>query len=263
MNTNDINKISEYYNIRGQKAKDADHACFGSKALPIYVSTPFYFVECDIIKNLKRNNGNFLDLCCGTGIHSILPAMQGWNVVANDISNVSLDAAKKLARKNNASHKIEFKFEEAKKLITSFKKNSFDIVYIAGSLYYLDYELTVSEIKRILKNSGKFYCIETYKHNLFMNVVRFAKYHLKKNRDKRTLNHLLGKKDINKIMNYFECKKVIFFDCFTLLGKFLPNKIRQNYNDLAKRIDFILLNRLKLDFLSFKFVIVAKKGRDQ
>jgi len=57
--------------------------------------------EVEFIKNAMKTKGLLLDLCSGTGRHSILLSKKGWNIIGLDMStNLLKIAKKKMAEKN-------------------------------------------------------------------------------------------------------------------------------------------------------------------
>ena len=100
----------------------------------------------DLIKNK-----NILDAGCGSGRYSVAMHYAGAkNIKAIDISDKGINRAKKILK----SYKnIDFMQDNVQKL--SFKNNTFDFVWSAGVIHHTNnYELCISEFKRVLKKNG-------------------------------------------------------------------------------------------------------------
>lgn len=98
-----------------------------------------------------------LDLGCGDGLNiSVLWKMGIKNVVGVDISKDLIKKAKILNPKN--------KFYQGRASKLPFKDNSFDVVLVDSVFHHLmSYPKPITEIKRILKDSGKLCFIEPHK----------------------------------------------------------------------------------------------------
>jgi ubiquinone/menaquinone biosynthesis C-methylase UbiE len=242
-------------------ALDKKSSRYGSQAIPLPFAAPYRYAEMMIsgFHLQSPEKLKFLDLCCGTGIHSIYPAKREFNVYGIDISAKSIEAAKQLASKNHVSDRCTFIVEDATQI--DFPDSFFDIVFISGSLYYLHLNNTLIMIDRLLKKGGMFCCIETYKDNRWMRAIRFWKNIIRKNRDEQTMNNLMGRKEIERIEKSFSVAQTTYFDFFTLFGILFSwnGKLFRGYNRFACKMDNILLNKLKMSRFSFKFVISAIK----
>ena len=80
-----------------------------------------------------------LDYCCGNGGSSIRIAKLGASeVVGIDISDVSVENAKRNASQNSLSSKCNFLVMDAEKM--EFDDNYFDMIYESGALHHLNLE---------------------------------------------------------------------------------------------------------------------------
>lgn len=222
----------------------------------------YLFVE-NCLQNyirLNRKNVRLLDLCCGTGVHAIRYAQMGYMVKGVDISSVSIDKAKELAKKYQVDKYTDFTIDMVgEKLI--FPNDGFDVIFMSGSLYYLDFEKIVSEISRVLKKGGVFVCIETNGDNFIMNVVRRIKNLFLRHRDTQTISNLLGSKEIDKILKLLPSAKAKYFDFFALASCFFAwnSWLLKKWLNFAVVADDFLLNKLGLRAFCFKFVIIFNK----
>lgn len=47
-----------------------------------------------------------------------------------------------------------------------FRDNSFDIVTCVGSFSYIDHDVFIAEIYRVIKSGGELICLDSYNHNI-------------------------------------------------------------------------------------------------
>jgi len=251
----------EFYEKQGRTALLAARTDFGSNSFPINVSAPYREMERRITCLVKSIKGTprVLDLCCGTGIHSIYPALLGCDVYGLDISTSSIQAAERLAQHHNVSDRCTFTVSDVSKRI-AFETGFFDIVVCSGSLYYLNLKATVGEIVRVLKPGGQFFCIETFADNSLMRLWRRIRYSVKGDRDRQTMYYLLGQNDIQFILNQFHQSRVWYYDFFTLMSVLLKSNraLTDACYRLARRLDAKLLNG-GLNMFAFKFFICGEK----
>lgn len=111
-----------------------------------------------------------LDLGCGMGDASLFFASQGADVCAVDISPKMISLVKNNANIKGYKKSIHSKTMTSEKL--DYKNNYFDFVYGNGVLHHVDIELTLEEVKRVLKPNGKAIFIEPLGHNPVINVYR-------------------------------------------------------------------------------------------
>lgn len=176
-----------------------------------------------------------LDYCCGNGGMSRSIANLGAaQVVGIDISDVSIENAKKYGSNEELNNKPQFLVMDAENM--KFDNNTFDIVYEAGVLHHLNLERAYPEIARVLKPDGYCICIEALGHN---KIIQFYR---KKTPDLRTeweAEHILKKRDILMANNYFNKVEIIgLFHLATLAA--VP--FRNNpfiFNSLLKLMEFL------------------------
>lgn len=192
----------------------------------------------------KYKGKKVLDYCCGDGNTSIFLAKNGIEVVGIDISDVSIQNAKNLAKKEGLENKITFSVMDAEK--TSFQDNYFDAILCAGVLHHLDIDKAFREIARILKPDGSIICVEPLAHNPVFQFYRKLTPHL---RTKWEMEHILTRSDINLSKNYFGKIKTKFFHLFTLLA--VPSRNLPFFNfilDILEKVDSVIL---KLPFIKW------------
>jgi len=256
MTTSDTGR---FYDLRGDLALRSDDPSYGSNKMPLHVAEPYRYVEGLLSKLRERGASRLLDICCGTGVHSIYPAKVGYTVMGVDISPKSIMAARQLAALNEVSDTCQFEVQDAIDRLSS--QEQFDVILISGSWYYLPRDQTLELVSQRLTAGGHFICIETYGGNQMMKLYRHARARLRRDRDQETLRNLLGVDEIRYVAGHFENAAVTFFDCSTLFGVFLGRRtLAASYHRLSKHLDDFLLNRLNLRGLAFKFVIDAAKA---
>lgn len=116
------------------------------------------------LQDSKLKNPKILDVGCGGGMKEL--ALRG-EVTGIDISNASLDNAKKIYKKAIA-------YDLSKRY--PFPDESFDIVFcseVYGHIAVTDKEHFMNEIKRVLKKDGSFvFSIETDGNNWLTRYLR-------------------------------------------------------------------------------------------
>ena len=231
---------------------------YGSATMPFLLRSPYAFIEEEILIDLESKI--VLDLCCGTGIYAIYPAMMGANVEGVDISEKSISMAKERASNFDLSTKCKFTVGDVESL--NYPKSYFDIVLIYGSLSYLEIEKTFDYLSRIIKPGGKLIVVDSLGHNFIFNLNRRKNL---KNWAKTDIDRLstIKKKDIYRAENFFSKLEVRGFDFFTA-GMFYFNKV---FNTDFKPKFFFTLDRLILrlplfKWLAFKVVFVCSKDEN-
>ena len=131
----------------------------------------FYFAEMKVMhlqKFEKAATLNVLDVGCGDGLteeimHSHFP---NWKVLGIDVSEQSIQVAQ---QKNIPG--IEFKLYDG--IHIPLEDNAVSIVFVAGVLHHVQYELhkpLLKEINRVLKTDGRLYIFE---HNSFNPLTKY------------------------------------------------------------------------------------------
>ncbi len=256
-----FDEISKFYDLRGEVAIKENLLLNWNNRRPLHVSAPYFFVDEQLKQLYAGGKRRLLDLCCGTGIHALVAAEIGFEVRGVDISSKSIDAACKLAEALEKSDRCFFSVANVDSFLSE-NNEKFDVILISGSLYYLDLDLTLEQIKKSLAPGGVFICIETFRDNKFMALLRRARSSYRKNRDENTLNGLLGWKAIDSISSQFKFVKIQYFDFTTLFGFIFMNcmPLGRMFHRIASRIDYMLCNRLGMRFLAFKFVLIGQNS---
>ena len=111
-----------------------------------------------------------LDYGCGDGINTLLLLRRGACVKALDISPELIDLARKRLEVNEINGDVEFIVGSAHDI--PLPNKSVDIVFGMAILHHLDLELSVKEVKRVLKNGGRAIFNEPVRNS---GVVKFAR----------------------------------------------------------------------------------------
>lgn len=110
-----------------------------------------------------------LDICTGTGDLALEFAKQGNEVLGIDLSEDMIEVAKA----KNKFKNLGFEVGDATKL--SFEDNSFDVITSSFGLHEMPKSImlkTLDEVRRALKNNGKFVIIDFYKgKSLFFKLA--------------------------------------------------------------------------------------------
>ena len=113
--------------------------------------------ETDFIQNVLPRRGITLDLCCGTGRHSIALSQRGLNMVGLDLSKNLLMISKRRMKREE----VEFPLVRADMCYFPFRQQVFDaVISMFTSFGYLPSESedlkSFMEVQRTLQKGGQF-----------------------------------------------------------------------------------------------------------
>lgn len=180
-----------------------------------FLSFPLRKKIIDQISHLK--NKKVLDICCGTGINSLILSEKGANVIGIDLSKNQIFLANKRKAKDKKL-KLRFKLMDAENL--EFKNNAFDMAICSFGLHEVGtlftFKKVIKEMKRVVRLKGRmiiadynkpknnfisfvlykiaslFEPQETLKEIFLLSLSKFSqKYHLKPIKEKIYLFNLL------------------------------------------------------------------------
>ncbi|MCH8987095.1 class I SAM-dependent methyltransferase [Patescibacteria group bacterium] len=198
-----------------------------------------------------------LDYGCGNGVHSGFLAEHAVQVVGIDLSETSLEVAKKVHARIKG--KVSFLKMDCEAL--EFPKESFDVVFDGGAFSSLDFSKAIKEIVRVLKSDGVLVGIETFGHNPFANAKRM----LNRFTGKRTswaTSHIITQKEIEVLREQFNKVEVHYFHLISLfVFPFLSLPGSNVMLQFAERIDTALFSLRFLQKYAFKVVFICKKPR--
>lgn len=152
-----------------------------------------------------------LDYGCGDGYYAILAARHGAQAVGIDISEVSVENARREAARQGVSDRAVFHVMDAE--ILDFQDDSFDIVCEAGVMHHLAVDAAMQEIARVLRPAGCVICAEALGHNPFFQLYRRLTPHL---RTSWKVDHIVRRGDVLRSLQWFEQLEIHFFHLISL-----------------------------------------------
>lgn len=197
-----------------------DYRSIHSENIKISGADSFYFAEMKIklLQQFELNTSlKILDVGCGDGatetfINTYFPE---WQINAIDVSAISISVAK-----NKNISNCEFSVYNGKNI--PFESEVFDIVFLAGVLHHVNFSMhddLLKQIKRVLKNKGRFYLFEHNPLNpLTTHLVKTCVF----DKDAKLLNSNYTEKLIKQ--NDLEIKRkdyIIFFPRKGILSRFI------------------------------------------
>ena len=212
----------------------------------------------DIILNrllieLKNSDSIFLEYWCGTGYYLINISNKIKKGIGIDISDILIEKAKKNAKENSVEN-IDFYIMDA--MNTTFDDEYFDIIHSNAILHHLNLELSLNEIKRILKNNGTAMFLEPLATNPVIALYR------KLTPKARTPDEQpLRIKDIKMIKKIFPSTKISYYSFFTLFAvPFRNTKLFSQMLTILTFLDKIILNKYSpFKWLAWVCILVLKK----
>jgi ubiquinone/menaquinone biosynthesis C-methylase UbiE len=206
-----------------------------------------------VYKELESYNIVLLDYGCGTGNNLISIYDKINRGIGIDISEARIEKAKLLV-KNKGITNIEFFVMDA--MNTSFPNEMFDIIRGSAILHHLDLELSLNELKRILKPSGKCFFQEPLDTNplifLYRKLTPFAR-----TKDEQPLR----RKDIKQIRKIFPNIEISYHSFCTLVA--VPFRKLKYFPTIVKILSFmdriILHKRSPLKWLAWVCILTLKK----
>ncbi len=196
-----------------------------------------------------------LDYGCGNGIHSFFPIEVGAEkVVGVDLSEKSLDIARKKAKEKGVEDKIEFLVMDCEKM--EFTDNYFDIILDGGTFSSLDLNKALPELARVLKPRGYLIGIETFGHNPIANLKRKVNKMIGR-RTGWAESHIFQQKDLKLVKNYFSKIEIHYFHIISFLAfPFLSLPGGRLLLKLLEKVDSFLFLVPFLRKYAFKVVFV-------
>lgn len=223
-------------------------------SVPLKFSAP-YQEAYKHIKSYAKPGMKILDLGCGTGMHLHFFQSLQLEVTGVDLSAKSLEICKNQLDRPNSVTLVNSDIESFLK----DQKDSYDIIFISGTLYYLNLDSTIQQVQNILRPNGIFICVDTNGDNFILNFYRRCKALLFKHRDAQTQNNLLTIKKLERsLFSIFPNTSIQYFDFLTMYFSIISSQ-RHIYKFLAA-IDRYIFTTTFFKKLCFKFVTVSKKG---
>lgn len=226
---------------------------------------PFLLGSYNFLQGLLREKGQgkkILDYGCGSGMHLVWLATIGREAIGIDLSQKSLEAAKKKLKGGKLKNKVKVLSMDCEEM--KFPDNYFDIVFDGGTFSSLDLNKTLPEIHRVLKLDGFLFGIETLGHNPFANLKRI----INKLTGKRTewaTEHIFKMEDLKKVEKYFNKTETHFFHLVSfIIFPFLNLRGSKFVLRLLEKIDRFLMSVFPfLRKYSFKIVFIFSEPKNK
>ena len=154
----------------------------GAASQPRPIRRPYLVYEEFIRQSARPGGWEALDVCCGTGLYSLVAASAGAGVTASDIAENNLALARQRAERTGVA--LRTAVADAERL--PFPDASFDLITCSGSLSYVDLDRFLTEVRRLLRPGGWFVCVDSLNHNPVYRLNRYVQYR----RGRRTLGTL-------------------------------------------------------------------------
>ena len=223
----------------------------GSDDFPVAIRGPYTALE-KRLEALTVRPLRVLDFACGYGLHSFYPASLGARVVGVDRNPESLQVARQRAVQLGLQDRTEFLQEDCRAL--SLPPDSFDVALVSGSLYYLDLEVALGQLQRVLKPGGHLFIIETLPGNPILQLYRRIKKWFGRT-DAQTVGHLNSQADLLKgIGTHFHIESVEFYNLLTLAPVNYPPLVA-----LLEATDQRLFRYPLIASWAFKLAVCARK----
>ena len=224
----------------------------GALAAPLALRRPHEIFE-QRIRAAVGPNTDALDVCCGTGLFSLIAAGAGARVAASDIAEHNLELAK--LRAARAGVRLETLVADAERL--PLPDGSFNLITCSGSLSYVDLDPFLAEVRRLLRPGGRFVCIDSLNHNPIYRLNRSVQY-WRGRRSKSTLMRMPTQATIAQIMARIGPGEVSYHGCFSFLAT--PARLVFGEERAARWLDSADDRLPWLKPLAFKFVLSAQKS---
>lgn len=223
----------------------------GAASQPLALRRPYSVYE-DFIGRSVNAGAEALDVCCGTGLYSLVAARAGAKVTASDIAPGNLALAAYRARRAG----IVLQTVEADAEHLPFPDASFDLVTCAGSLSYLDLTAFLTEVRRLLRPGGWFVCVDSLNHNPFYRVNRYLQYRRGK-RTRSTIERMPTLATVEEIGRRFDVAETSFHG----IGSFLAPVLRPVVGETitARWLDGFDARAPDLRRWAFKAVLRARR----
>ena len=184
---------------------------------------------------------NVLEYGCGTGWFTKRLAVMGAYVWSFDISIEAVNRTNDLLKEENLDRHVHIEQMAGEEL--KYDSNQFDLVIGSAILHHLDLNLSLNEIKRVLKIGGNAYFLEPLRHNPLINFYRKMTPHLR-SADELPLSFEQFDQ-IKTIFPYFSHNEYYFTTLFAVLFHFFgaPGLMNRS-RDMFIRFDHKLLDRI-------------------
>ena len=187
----------------------------GAVAVPEMLRRPYLVYE-DLIRKSAKSGSCALDVCCGSGLFSLIAAQTGAAVAACDIAEHNLALARR--RAEHAGYDLTTFVADAERLPVA--DHSYDVVTCAGSLSYLEIDRFVAEVRRVLKPGGWFVCVDSLNHNPIYRFNRYVQF-WRGQRTRSTLIRMPTLATLRTLETSFVSSETTFHGTISFMGPLL------------------------------------------
>lgn len=187
----------------------------GAEGVAPLLRRPYLVFE-EWVRQYSKPGSAVLDVCCGDGIHSLTAARLGAHVTVSDLAENNLVVAQ--ARAVRAGLKIHPLAANAENI--PLPDQSFDLVTCVGSLSYVDPDLFLSEVHRILRPGGALIFVDSLNHNPVYRLNRWRHYR-RGRRSLSTLRRMPSMETLQRIRRDFPDLEVSYHGVFSFLAPLL------------------------------------------
>jgi ubiquinone/menaquinone biosynthesis C-methylase UbiE len=201
----------------------------------------------------KANKKIVLDYGCGIGsVTEKVAKLNPEKLVGIDISEVSINKAVESAK--DLKLHIEYSVDNCENL--KLTENTFDLVFGSGILHHLNVEKAMSEIRRVLKDSGEMVFLEPLGTNPLINLYR------KLTPNSRSVDeHPFIKKDFDLINSLFKNVRISYYGFFTLIFFVFYRKPEKSFLfKMITKLDHYFFKIKYFKKFAWSILIVAKKN---
>lgn len=153
-----------------------------------------------------------LDAACGVGWASLYFARSGGIVYCFDISEKSIQVAKRFAMNNGLDHRIYAEVMPAEYL--RYDNEFFDFVFVNAAVHHCNIQRVSSEFYRVLKPGGKVAIIEDYGYHPFLNIYRYLTPTRRTPHEKA-----LKREDVELFIKRFSCVEMEYYQLLDILDR--------------------------------------------
>ena len=245
--------LVDHFNKQGNKAFGG----YGSSSFLKSWREPYVYME-EYLNSKNLENSNFLDYCCGTGVHSIYPAKLGAHVTGIDFSSNSIESAIERSKFFNVEDKCQFLIQDAEESISFQEK--FDYIICVQSLLYLDLSETFNKFSKLLTDQGELIIIESVAGNYFFDLNRIRNVKNISPKFSSSLNKLHSKEIKNNAKKYFKILNEDYFGFSTTISYLIERKFKVSiFSKFFFGLDYLLKKVPFLKKYFFTMLIVLKK----
>ena len=176
-----IDNVQTYWNHRPCNLRHSKEEV-GTKKYFQEIEARKFLVEphlVDFAKFSSMKGKRVLEIGCGLGACAINFARAGAQVTAVDLSQKSIDVAKKNAESMGVGDKIEFYQGDAEQLSKFLPEGQYDLIFSFGVIHHTPHpDNVVEEAKKYLAPNGQFKVMVYYRYSwkVFWILAKYGKF---------------------------------------------------------------------------------------